>query len=320
MGNISLSGGQILQSKSIDYNNGIVSRCSFSAPGSQFIGSPVAQFTFNTSGTYVYDSVNTYSGLGNLTTWDAGLMGSAIVFNGSTSYVLVSGIMAGDLGSYIAPNAQQKTITSWINYTGSSLGISGGNACIIGGRFGDNFALVVSGNKQLIYREDDSFVGTTGSINGSGWDHVALTSSLSAGSPYYHNYNIYINGEVSKTGSFLHQTSNPSTQGYFSIGYEGRQKFAFNGKIDELRIYDVILTPSQIKDIYNQGLGTEIYNVVSTSGLNYYVTANGSNYEQLNYSGNDNHTFTNPGSDLKFKIEVGSNTYAQINSINLNYS
>lgn len=216
--------------------------------------------------------------------WTTGRNGSyCLLFNGSTSQVKLPEY----IGSYIAPNASERTISAWIMYNGSSFSPSGGDACIIGGRYGDNTAITINSNKNIHYQTDDSAINSSPvSIVGSpNWEHIVLTDSLSPGSPYYHNVNIYLNGSNVKAGSYVHLTGNPSSQPQTYIGYESRRVFAFNGKIDDLKIYNRILNGSEVVNLYNDmtinGSLVAQYRMWEGSGNTTYSSAlNGSSVVQ----------------------------------------
>ena len=99
------------------------------------------------------------------------------------------------------------------------------------------------------YIDADLFAITTSasvsSVRGE-WVHTVLTLEQSGGT---YTLKVYINGVFggsnTSTKTSLGSTSNPLNIGVWS-GY-------FNGKIDDFRIYDKTLTPTEVKRLYNMG-------------------------------------------------------------------
>ncbi|NIO45151.1 MAG: hypothetical protein GTN36_06410 [Candidatus Aenigmarchaeota archaeon] len=88
---------------------------------------------------------------------------------------------------------------------------------------------------------DDSAEDTGYTFTVNQWDHFALTWSGA-------NYNAYVNGEPVKPGS----TSTPtSIASYLYMGsYLGTQEY-FNGKIDEVKVFNRALSSSEIEAEYD---------------------------------------------------------------------
>ena len=65
------------------------------------------------------------------------------------------------------------------------------------------------------------------------------------------NVIIYVNGVSKGTDTIGAPTSSPSN--IFTIGNRSTSDRAFDGFIDEVRIYNRALTTAEITDLYNQG-------------------------------------------------------------------
>ena len=107
---------------------------------------------------------------------------------------------------------------------------------------------------HLVHREPDNYlkVVTTSDILLDRWHHVFVTYD---GSSQASGLRIYVNGnaepltEISNTLSGSIQTESP-----FVIG--GRHNdFAFNGWIDDVRVYDRQLAEQEVRTIYDQAIG-----------------------------------------------------------------
>ena len=90
-----------------------------------------------------------------------------------------------------------------------------------------------------------TIVQSSGSITTNVWTHIGVTFDGSGGVAFY------ING--SSAGTATAASSNPTNSGNLTVGkaYNGNH---FNGKIDELAIFNSALSSSQITSIYNSGV------------------------------------------------------------------
>ena len=67
---------------------------------------------------------------------------------------------------------------------------------------------------------------------------------------------LYLNGKQSGSTDTQISGNIDTTNGAVTLGYDNCcARFYFDGKIDDARIYNYALTPSQIKQVYNQGAG-----------------------------------------------------------------
>jgi len=100
------------------------------------------------------------------------------------------------------------------------------------------FAITTTGNEQRLDAPGLLPVGT--------WTHVAIVLGTGGGT-------LYINGAAVATNAAL--ALRPADLGATTNNWLGRSQFtadpAFNGQIDDLRIYPSALTAAQITTIYN---------------------------------------------------------------------
>lgn len=140
----------------------------------------------------------------------------------------------------------QVTISMWINpksFASSGLGtMIWGNST----RFRINSA---SGNKLEF--TSDSFTTSALSANSSivlnKWSHVVVVRNSS------NQVNFYINGVLSGTANQNSGTPSGSTVG--SICESSSSANRFDGLIDDIKIYNTVLSSSSIIKLYNQGMG-----------------------------------------------------------------
>ena len=196
--------------------------------------SPVLAFSFNAgSGTTATDS----SGNGNTgtlanTTWALGKFGNALSFNGGNSVVSVP-----DAASLHLTSAM--TLEAWVESTGSNTSWTDliykgdDNYYLSGSSWPNN---VPAAGETLARGPAQVFGASVLPLNA--WVHLAVTYDGST-------MRLYVNGtEVSSTPATgnLVTSANPLTIGGDSIYGQ-----YFRGLIDEVRVYNLALTPAQIQ-------------------------------------------------------------------------
>ena len=102
----------------------------------------------------------------------------------------------------------------------------------------------IYGTASINYDGTGSHTLTTGS-----WSHIVMTYNLVDG------LSGYVNGELDGTASANGVPA--STTANTTVGYSEPYGRYFNGTIDDVRIYNVSLSQSQINQIFNDGQGTE---------------------------------------------------------------
>ncbi len=200
----------------------------------------VASYSFNeNSGSTVADS----SGNGNNgslanTAWDAnGKFGSALSFNGSNSMVTVADSNSLDLTGGMTLEAWVKptTLTSW-------------RTIILKEKPSLAYALYANtgpNNKPSAEMYGTSALTGPAQLPVNVWSHVSATYDGTT-------LNLYINGTLvssKATTITIPVSSNPLRIGGNTIWGE-----YFNGLIDEVRIYNRALLPSEIQSDMNSGI------------------------------------------------------------------
>ena len=185
-------------------------------------------------------------------TYAAGKFGNAAVFNGSSSIISVSGQLPSVASDY--------SISFWANPTTIS---TSGNTIFTNVNAGGS---AVKGQVSVLFYDYNSvkrlrvyIVTTTGSLATAVYDS---TSAISTGTFSHIVVNIDINGAPTAyvdgspfSMSFLANTS-VSTQGSDTIFGKHQNASFFNGKIDQVRIFDTALTGNQVTDLYTNETDT----------------------------------------------------------------
>ncbi len=224
-------------------------------------------------------SVNDTSGNGNIgtlgignsaPTWGSGIKGSGLLFDGSNDYISVGS------GNTAPLSFTDFTISAWINADSFAAGTR--VVSTYHGSSPSNFynISIASGNfPQLSFRNTGGTLVITiasDAIQTGKWYHVVGVRN--AGS----TAKIYVNGLG--VGSTADGTGGVSIgpHEYVSIGWDPARSsgLSFDGKIDDVRIYDYARTQAQVAWEFNKGApvaqykfdeceGTTAYNSVKTN-------------------------------------------------------
>lgn len=205
--------------------NGLVGLWSFNGP--------------DVSGTTAYDR----SGQGNNGTLTGGptpiigKVGQALSFDGSDDRVAAGTDSSLNLtGSF--------TISTWIypeGFGGGSLGRIVDKGGVTEGYY---ISLDDSSNNVKYASQSGAFWSSANSVTLNTWQLVSVVFDGT-------NVIIYVNGVSKGTDTIGAPTSSPSN--IFTIGNRSTSDRAFDGFIDEVRIYNRALTTAEITDLYNQG-------------------------------------------------------------------
>lgn len=172
----------------------------------------------------------------------AGKTGMCYSFNGSTSYISLSG---SKLFQIFTGGTQQFSITMWVYHADATRGILFGDYST-SGAINFNIELSTSHGIRFYWAGSPDTSPSNATVAASEWTHVALT---------YNGTKIqsYINGVAKGSWSGTLGTKN-KTSGEFRLGRDSRSdSTAFNGKLNDVRIYDHCLSAAEVKEI-SQGL------------------------------------------------------------------
>ncbi len=202
---------------------------------------PIGWWKFDeTSGTTASDaSGNNHSGtLINNPTWTTGKVGGAISFNGTTNYVdfgdnlnLIGNGLS--LSIWVKPN----TLTDYLAFIDKLS--SGGNYRIHGAADGS----VAFGIRNTA-NGFDYISSVAGVLKVGTWTHIAVvhTNATNQGT-------LYINGVAVGTKTFT--ITRGSTTETLKSGYTANNSVYYNGAVDDMRIYNRVLSTAEVQSLYN---------------------------------------------------------------------
>jgi hypothetical protein len=211
---------------------------------------PVSHWKFDEgAGSIAYDSAGSNDGTITEATWTTGIFDGALDFDGSNDYV--------NCGN--DPTLQidgSMTLAFWIYPR--NLGAYRENP--LDKSYGGEFALTLEDNpdagKLSYYHGTQRTTGyywdwaalDTGTIMDDDWQFIAITRNVTD-----KVMKSYYDGQLIKTATYSSDTNKlPSTSTYnFNIG--SGYSHAFNGLIDDARIYNCELSSQEIQDLYSQG-------------------------------------------------------------------
>lgn len=220
---------------------------SLSAPGYDTLAFGLAGYwkLDENTGTSAADS-STNGNTGTLTngpTWTTGQIGSAVNFDGTNDYIAPSGYVP-----------RKGSISAWVNTTEAlstceysmvfSTEVPGSHAQL---QF--NSCSVGYNRWEFLYRGN---YGTYADVGGptytstseyQGWHHLTATWDDATGA------NIYVDGTLVGSSTTTTDAMDTTTAATVRIG-SGNGVDYYTGKIDEVRLYDRILSPDEIASLY----------------------------------------------------------------------
>lgn len=202
---------------------------------------PVAQWAFDEgAGTVAYDNVGTNNGtLVNAPTWQSApncVNGSCLGFFGGAQYV--------DVGTDPKLTPNNITLSAWVNATS----VDTWNGIISNmTAWGTGFGLQMGTAQNIAAMVSGSYLKTTWAPTANTWYYIVATHDSTT------NLNVlYVNGsEEARSTKAISYESNPKT--YIGAFYTS-PNLLFNGRIDEVSIYNYVLNAGQVKQHYNAGL------------------------------------------------------------------
>ena len=208
------------------------------------------------SGTSATDS-STNANTGTLTggpAWTTGQIGSAVDFDGTDDYVTVADADALDVA-----DSTHFTLTGWFNrdtFTADHTIIAKRN----GQAAGDTgYVLYVDdANDDIVFEvsdgTDEYSRTSTSSFTSSGWQHVAAVFDDTLG------MTIYINGTVNQDAASgtLGNIGSLANTVAFRSGAESDAGSPFDGKLDEIRLYNRVLSPDEVNQLYRLTAPTSV--------------------------------------------------------------
>lgn len=173
-----------------------------------------------------------------------GTAGKALQFNGTSDYAIIP-----------RPNWMDWTMAYWVKTTatGSAGAQWWSGEGLVDGEVGgvvDDFGTSLLGNNVAFgVGNPDTTITSTTAINDGAWHHVAATRSASTGL-----MQLYVDGvqQASVTGPLGPKTSPPDLRlGSIQTGASGGY---FAGVLDDVQIFDRVLSAAEISDVMNQSV------------------------------------------------------------------
>jgi hypothetical protein len=207
-----------------------------------------------------------------------GKIGQALKFNGTSSYISQSNSLAKGqtnltVSAWVKPAAAADYSVIYFEPTAGGVGQSRVALFLMAAR------TIEFGGRVAAQEPTGAFTGqlTTGTVSLNKWTHVVGVWNTNA-----NTISIYFNGVLQSTtavgagtpGAFA--TTNPNASFPQRIGYDGGDA-VFNGLIDDVRIYNRALSPTEGQALYKIGAAnvTHSNTTALSSGLVGYWTFDG---------------------------------------------
>jgi len=196
--------------------------------------------------------------------WVPGRSGTAIQFNGTTSYV--------DCGNSATTNLLGSvSMSAWVKLNGAAYDQ----------KIGANQNGFFGGYKLCIYNSKVEFEVRDASNVAHLNRNIAGGTVMTVGTWYHvvgvyddvnHIITTYVDGQLDRQMTGVPANALGSTTGSFIIGREpfDATLYFFNGIIDEVRVYNRVLTPTEIKSLFDTTVN--ISSTVTGNGTGNYVT------------------------------------------------
>ena len=219
----------------------------------------VALYNFHSDAT---DLTGNYTGTESNITYSSGNYGQAAVFNGSSSTIQLSG---GDMGLTFGSSANY-SIAFWFNSLNIGTWQRVFNTCGAGGSLANQIAVSIYQSKIYVYRRTGTSTSVatshTSVLSSNTWYHAAFMVNGST-------VTLYLNGVAhTLTSSGTTVISSVSNIIFGSHGYTPY----FNGSIDQVRIFNKALTPSEVTQLYNENSSTfKKVDIFNDAAAGYYT-------------------------------------------------
>ena len=249
-----------------------------STEGSQLVDSSIFNHNRDLDNNGIGDKKITNGILNNFnfeTCWTTGVVNNSLLFDGNNNYVFIDDEANNELNTILeasAPSIKQMSISMWVNIptdivNGSTYDIvsNGGNVSIAGtyimgvSDIGSNGSMVLTSNIITHNPSDTGIINNIGlygsiTLNDTNWHHIVKTVSISGGGSSNCTISMYIDSVLHNTITASGNIS--SLQHSADKTYIGSRDGTVNyyrGHMDEMRIYNSILTINEITQLYSYG-------------------------------------------------------------------
>jgi hypothetical protein len=208
--------------------------------------SEVAFYKFEDDAT---DSTGSNDGTFTTPSYATGYIDKAAVFNGSSSYINLPGVIDKD-------NDTDYSFSMWVNFNST---FTSGGATLFGiDTNNPPFASYLYGHSDGIGISMERYYGTTQeyannyntaakfNFSTNTWYHIAGVYDASASTG-----KIYVNGSLIGTHNLVVKGTNRTIVNSVRLGANGSSAY-FDGKIDQVRIFDRALDSGEVTQLYNE--------------------------------------------------------------------
>ncbi len=191
------------------------------------------KFDEGTGATTADSSGNGNTGTLNTPAWTTGKINGALNFGGSDQVDLTSDLMAsGD-----------RTACAWVNL--AAVMSNGQKRSIFDSVYFQEQYFLAAGTYYVLVTSNANNAALVSLVSSpvGVWNHICVVRPGGTGL----DVDIYVNGQYQGSGN----DGDPNTAFNLSIGGSSTSGFYFNGKIDEARIYNRLLSATEILNLYN---------------------------------------------------------------------
>ena len=184
----------------------------------------------------------------NDTASGTGKFGKGAVFNGSNSEITLPAALSD--GSTTDTNC----ISFWFNVGAEVTSSSSGNEIMSFSKSGSNTGKIALGSTTGNF-SNETFSVTSDVANQytyitetipAGWNHAVVQWNSSTT-----RWDIYINGQAKSTSTF-----GTNEQGKLLLKFGNRSSYYFDGKLDQVRVFNRSLSSSEVSTLYNETSST----------------------------------------------------------------
>jgi hypothetical protein len=206
--------------------------------------------------------------------WDKGVSYNSLRFDGVDDYIEIADHDTLDV-------SQEFTLSAWV----MKIGTTGENYYRVASKWTTGqqayqmFVLRVAAlgavaNSVMIEVSGGGYRDTGYVIPNNEWHHLAWVHSQSGS---YEK--LYVDGIIRYTGSYLGNA--PKTTSKLLIGKSDDIGYYYNGRIDEVRIYDYALSPDEVVMEYNGGKPVAHWSMNMSEGTTAYDESNNRNHATM---------------------------------------
>ena len=227
--------------------------------------------------------------------WNSGKFGIGTSFDGNDDYVSTN--------LDISTNDTNLTMSAWIYWSGDNI-----EGHIVEA---NTMQFFINSSNVLQFYSGTAYTTTQPTIATNVWTHVvAVCNSI--------GHFIYVNGTLASESTNANTCSITGTTTFIG-NYFGTKSYAFNGSLDEVRIYNRALSSDDVKALYNYAPGPVAYWDFNegTGTTAYDSSGNSRNASLLNGANFAPGKF---GKALNLNVGTTANQYATFSQINHNFS